>query len=104
MANEMLSKKFWEASQEWVEHEKAASLLEHLRSATLSEMMVKQGDVPVSRAEMAVKASEEWKEYNKLMVASRSAANNAKVKMEYLRMRAMEQQSKEATARAEMKL
>lgn len=102
--SEALSKKYWECSKEWLEHNKTAHFMEEMKSATLSQMMMKQGDVPVSKAEMLVKASEEWAEYIKLMCASRASANEAKCKIEFIRMKAAEQQSAEATARLEMKL
>jgi hypothetical protein len=66
--------------------------------------MMKLGDLPVSKAEMMVKASPEWEEYLKLMCASRASANEAKLQMEYIKMRVMEKQSEEATARAEMRV
>jgi hypothetical protein len=62
------------------------------------------GDMPVSKAEMNVKASEEWTDHVTKMVKARERANLLKVKMEWLRMRFNEWQSAEATKRAEMKL
>jgi len=103
LANE-LSKKFWECSQKFLEHNKTASFLEEMKSATLSQMMMKLGDIPVSKAEMQAKASPEWAEYIKMMTESRAAANEAKLQLEYIRMRAMERTSEEANARLEMKL
>jgi len=67
-------------------------------------MMAGQGDMPVSRAEMNVKASGEWREYVKSMVEAREKASLLKVQLEYIRMRFHEWQSHEATKRAEMKL
>lgn len=104
MATEALSKKYWECSKKWLEHNKTACFLEEMKSATLSQMMMKLGDIPVSKAEMQVKASPEWAEYIKLMTESRASANEAKCQIEFIRMRAAEQQSAEATARLEMKL
>lgn len=104
MATEALSKKFWEAAKNFLEHNKSASFLEEMKTATLSQMMMKLGDMPVSKAEMQVKASPEWEEYIRLMTASRASANEAKLQMEFLRMKASERMSEEATARAELKL
>ena len=104
MANEALSKKFWECAKNFLEHNKTATFLEEMKSATLSQMMMKQGDIPVSKAEMQAKASPEWEEYLRLMTSSRAAANEAKLQMEWIRMRSMERASEEATARLEMKL
>ena len=51
-----------------------------------------------------MKASPEWSDFIKKMVDARTQANLAKVKMEFLRVRAMEWQSENATRRAEMRL
>jgi hypothetical protein len=91
-------------AKSWVDAEAAASLLEETKSAVLARMMLAQGDMPVSRAEMNVKASDEWREFIQKMVEAREKAAFLKVKMEYIRMRASERQSMEATKRAEMKL
>jgi len=103
-SEEPLSMKFWKASQDWVAHDSAARLMEELKTSTLSQMMIKLGDMPVSKAEMIAKASDEYREYITLMTANRTDANNAKVKMEYCRMKHSEEMSKEANNRAENKL
>jgi hypothetical protein len=103
MAN-ALSEQFRLCAKSWVEADAAATLLEETKSAVLSQKMAALGDMPVSRAEMQVKASEEWKDHVTRMVKAREQANLLKVKMEWLRMRHSEQQSFEATKRAEMKL
>jgi hypothetical protein len=66
--------------------------------------MLALGDMPVSRAEMTVKASPEWQDFITRMVGARETANRLKVQLEWLRMRHSEQSSAEATKRAEMKL
>jgi len=99
-----ISEKFRLVAKEWVELDAAASLLEETKSATLSQMMVAQGDMPVSKAEMLTKASPEWEEFVVKMVEARKAANLSKVKLEYIRMQHSEEQSREATARAERRM
>jgi hypothetical protein len=99
-----LSEEFRLAAKDWVDRDAAASLLEETKSAYLAQMMAKLGDVPVSHAEREVKSSDEWKSFVVNMVDARKSANLAKVKMEWIRMRFSEQQSAQATARAEMKL
>jgi len=89
---------------EWVELDMAANLLEELKSATLAQQMTLLGDIPVSHAERTVKASSAWTEYVTKMVEARKLANLAKVKTEFLRMKHQEQQSSEATARAERRM
>lgn len=92
------------AAKDWVGKESAASVLEETKSAVLSQKMAALGDMPVSRAELQVKASDEWHDYVLKMVKAREAANLAKVRLEYLRMKFNEWNSAEATKRAEMKL
>ena len=104
ISNAQLSEQYRLAASDWVDADAAATILEELKSATLSQCMVALGDMPVSRAEMQVKASPEWKAYVENMVAARKAANRMKVKLEELRMRHAEQQSAEASRRAEMRL
>lgn len=91
-------------AKKWVEADAAASILEETKSAFLAQRMAAQGDMPVSKAEMAVKASQEWAEYVESMVNTRKQAALLKAQLEYIRMRFTEHQSKEATRRAEMKL
>lgn len=103
-SNLPLSEQFRIVAKEWCEADAAADLLEQSKSAFLSQQMMDQGDMPVAHAERNVKASEEWDAYLKAMCAARERANLLKVKMEWIRMRASEWQSVEATKRAEMKL
>jgi hypothetical protein len=91
-------------AKQFVDADAAASILEELKSATLAQLMTELGDMPVSRAEMQVKADLEWTNYVEQMVEARRKANKLKVQLEYIRMRFSEQNSHEATKRAEMKL
>jgi len=103
-ANVEWSEQFRLAAKSWVAKEAAASMLEESKSSVLSQHMMKLADLPVSRAEMQVKASEEWRDFIASMVKAREEANFAKVRCEFIRMRFGEWQSREATKRAEMKL
>src|SRR5262245_37062521 len=99
-----LSEQFRLAAKDWVAKDAAASLLEETKTAVLSQMMTRLGDIPVSHAERSVKSSDEWSDFVGKMVKAREAANLAKVRCEYLRMKFSEWNSFEATKRAEMKL
>jgi hypothetical protein len=99
-----LSEQYRLAAKDWVDLDNKARLMEETKSAVLSQKMSALGDMPVSKAELKVKASSEWMDYVKEMVEARTAANLAKVKTEWIRMRFSEQQSREATERAERKL
>jgi hypothetical protein len=105
MSNELpVSEQYRIVAKRWVDADAAASLLEESKSSFLAKMMTELGDMPVSRAEMNVKSSVEWQEYIKSMVEARQKAALLKVQLEYIRMRFSEEQSYEATKRAEMKL
>jgi hypothetical protein len=91
----------WERKAlEAVDAEAAAQMLEETKSAVLSQMMLKQGDMPVSRAEMIVKASEEWSRFVEGMVKARQHANKVRVERDYLRMRFSEWVAQDANHRA----
>lgn len=98
------SEQFRIAAKHWVDAEAAASMLEDCKSAFLAEKIGEFGDMPHNRAESAVKAGPEWKDYVTKMIAARKEANRRKVQMEFLRMKFSEWQSHEATARAERRL
>lgn len=91
-------------AKRWVDANAAADLLEETKSAMLARLMLAQGDMPVSRAEMNVKASQEWDDFINSMVEARKAATLLQVQTKYIYMKFMEQQSHSATARAEMRL
>jgi len=100
----LLSSVFHEIGKEWVDLDAAARSLEECKTAVLSQRKKKLGNIPDSRAETEVKASEAWMEYLVQLVDSRTKANYAKIKLETIRMRHAEQQSREATARHEARL
>lgn len=99
-----LSEQYRIVAKKWVDCDAAANILEECKSGFLAQQMAGQGDMPVSRAEMNVKSSNEWHEYVTKMVEARKQASLLKAQLEYIRMRFSEQQSHEATKRAEMKL
>jgi hypothetical protein len=101
---ESWSEKYRIAAKNWVELDAAANLLEETKSANLSQMMLSNNADSVSKAEMLAKASPRWTEYVSGMVEARRKANKAKVELEWIRMKFSEQQSSEATARAERRL
>ena len=92
------------AAKSWVELDGAARMLEECKTAVLSQRQKAMGDMPAAHSEREVKASEEWMAFIKGMVEARTAANMAKVRMEWCRMKFMEWQSENATKRAEMRL
>jgi hypothetical protein len=102
--NQPISEQFRIVAKEFVDADSAADLLEEMKSATLSQRMQALGDMPVSKAEMTVKASQQWADYIDGMTAARKRANMLKMKLEYIRMRFSEQQSYEATRRMEARL
>jgi hypothetical protein len=103
-SNLPISEQFRVIAKKWVDADSAANMLEETKSAFLNQLMLAQGEMAVSKAEMNVKASAEWKEYVESMVNARKTANLLKVQLEYIRMQFYEWQSHNANKRAEMKL
>ena len=98
------SEVYREAAMRWADLDAAARMLEEGKSAVLSQRMAHLGDMPVSKAELTVKASEFWSDYIKKMVRAKTEANKARIEMEFCKMRAWERQSAEAYERQEMRM
>lgn len=103
-SNMPISEQYRVVAKDWVEKDGAARLLEESKTAVLAQRMKALGDKPAAHAERDVKSSDEWHDYIKKMVEAKTAANLARVKMEFIRMKAHEQASFEATQRAERRL
>lgn len=88
----------------WADLDAAARILEESKSAVLAQRMADHGDMPVSKAEMKVKASEFWQDYICKMVNAKTRANKARIEMEFTKMQAWERQSAEAYERQEMRM
>jgi hypothetical protein len=102
--NAPISEQYRLIAKKWCDADAAANLLEETKSAVLAKMMTARGDMPVSKAEMQVKASDEWSDYIGKMVRAREQAALLKAQLEFIRMRFAEWQSAEASKRAEMRL
>ena len=103
-SNQPISEQYRIAAKAWVDADSAARMLEESKTAVLSQKMKALGDVPAAHAERDVKASPEWHAWIKSMVEAKTAANLAKVKLEYIKMRFSEWQSTNADKRAEMRM
>jgi hypothetical protein len=99
-----LSELYRMAAEEWCDLDHAARLLEDTKSSILSQWMSDHGDIPVSRAEAKVKASDDWLRLVEDTVTARTKANKAKIQCDYLRMRFSEEVSREATSRIERRI
>lgn len=102
--NRPISELYHEAGMDWADKDAASSLLEDTKSAFLSQWCAELGDIPVNRAEQIVKGSDRWMDHMEKIAKAKLAANKAKVRLESIKMRAMEWQAKEANARMEMRL
>lgn len=103
-SNEPWSEQYRIMGELWAEAEAAASLLEDTKSAVLSQKMAMLGDIPVNKAEMTVKASQDWHDHVGKIVDARKNANLLKIRLEYCRMKYHEEQGHEASRRAEMRM
>jgi|SRR5882672_416479 len=106
--NRPISERYHEAAVQWCDEEAAATILSETKSAIFSEMISNlissNLNIALNRAEVIVKSSPDWRSYVTRMVDQRKKANLCKVQMEYLRMLHSENQSREATARMEMRV
>ena len=102
--NRPISEEYRIVAKKWVDADSAANMLEESKSAFLSQLMIKHGDIAVSKAELLVKGSDQWREYIEKMVTARKEAKLLKVQLKYIEMKYHEWQSYNATRRAEMKL
>lgn len=106
MTNEPPSERYRAVGKKWVEADFAANMLEETKSAVLSQMQIRLVDLgmPVTRAEVQAKASDEYMMHLTKMVAARRDANLALVDKKAVEMEAWEHNSADANRRAEMKL
>lgn len=99
------SEVYREAAEDWCDKDAAARMLEECKTAFLEKRKNDlDPDLPDSHRERIIKASEEWRDYLVKMVRARTAANKAKINLEYVEMKGWEQRSTEANRRAEMRL
>lgn len=103
-SNLPISEQFRIIAKKWIEASKEANVLKETKSAVLAQKMVALGDMPVSKAEMIVKASHEWNDHVLEIAAAKNEADALELQLEYIRMKFSEWQSAEATRRAEMRL
>jgi hypothetical protein len=99
-----VSEQWYHAARKWADMNAAADMLEEGKSAYLSQRMAALGDMPVSKAELAVKSSPDWSGYIKKMVRAREQSNLAKIEMEFLRMKFGEWNAADANNRQQMRM
>jgi len=104
-----ISEEFRIVGKDWVEKNKAASLLEENKKVVFSELLMEASNnpdkkVPAWQAEAMVYCSDRWREYLNAMTEARTAANLARIKMRWVEMKFQEQNSAEANARSERKM
>lgn len=99
-----ISEQFRIVAKAWADLDAAANLLEETKSAVLAQKMLALGDMPVSKAEMQVKGSQDWFDHVSSICEARKQANLKRVQLDYLRMKAAEWQALNANARHELRL
>jgi hypothetical protein len=95
-------------SEDWVDADNAANILEGMHSIVFArkvkELLATDPKMPVNRAENEVKASVWWEEWVKTEIEARKEAHLKKIKAEHSKMKYYEKQSQEANERAEFKM
>ena len=102
--NRPFSDIYREAALDWVDKDADARMLEECKTAFLAKLKNESGESTDAAAERKVKVMPEWTDYIKRMVNAKTAANRAKVHLNYVEMKGWESRSMEATKRAEMRL
>lgn len=86
----------------------AASLLEELKTTTLAKMKAdlisREGPMADNKAEMSVKASQDWEDYIREMCGNRAKATKLKLKLEHLRMLDRKEDREAWAARTEARM
>jgi hypothetical protein len=103
-ADRSIAEQFRIVARKWVDADAAANLLEETKTSCIAQRMLALGEMPVSRAEMIVKGSEDWHQHLEKMVAARATANMLKVQMEYIRMQERQQDREDWAQRSERKM
>lgn len=102
-SNQPISEQYRLAAMEWADLDAAARMLEEGKTTYLAQQKALLGDIPDSHAEKQVKASPQWADYIKNMVRTKTAANKARIEIDYLKMKFAEWNSYEANQRVERK-
>jgi hypothetical protein len=106
--NGSLADKYSLVGARWIDADNAARLLEETKSTVLeqrkADLIKKDPKLADNAAERQAKSDPEWGEWITKMVAARTVANKLKLALKVYDMRHSEQQSFEATKRAEIRL
>lgn len=97
-----------EAALRWADLDAAARLLEDTKSAVLAErisqLLAEFPHYSMAKAETKVKASDAWRDFLEKSVRARTAANRARIEVEFQRMKHWEATQDRADHRYEARL
>lgn len=99
-----ISEEYRLASKEYVKAKSAAKLAEDLKPSKFAELMQRHHDIAVSRAELAVRASQEWKDHVASVVAACEDADLKRAKVKWIEMRHQEWVMNQSAARREREM
>lgn len=99
-----ISEEYRLASKEAVRLKSVAKLAEDLKPSKFAELMMGHNDMAVSRAEIAVRASTEWQDHVRSVVAAQEAADYAHKRVKWIEMRFQEWVMQQAGARHERQM
>ena len=103
-----IAEEFRLACYEYIKCQEAADALEELKTTTLEQMKTKmvaeKGEMADNKAERLVKSGDEWEAYIRAMVAAKSAARRAKLKLEWIRIKERQEDRRSWLHRSEYKM
>jgi hypothetical protein len=105
---QLLSERYRLAADAWVKADALARNLEQRKGLRLEQLknafILATGPMPDNRAEREIMASPEWEQYIVEMVDARTKANAIKCEIVEIQMIEREQQDRNQTIRAEMRM
>jgi hypothetical protein len=106
-SNASLADKYSMVGARWIDEDNAARLLEETKTVVLEQrkaaIILENPGMADNAAERMAKSDPEWHEWIRGMVTAKTRANRLKLALKVIDMRHSEQQSYEATKRAEIK-
>lgn len=104
----LLSERYRLVADQWVAADAEAREFEELKTTRLEQyktkLILEQGEMADNKAERIVKASKDWEDYLLDMVTARTKANYLKVQLTEIQILEREQQDRNQTIRAEMRM
>lgn len=99
-----ISERYRIMAARWCTAERNADLLEQMKSVEFAKLVMAQGDIPVSRAEVRARVDERWSDYILRLVNARALANELKEALVAIKLEHTEWMDRGASERVERRM